>query len=52
VKERVLEINNFCQWAKPFPPSHIYDEILSDEEIDIIYRYENEYLKQCHSTNH
>ena len=47
VRERVLEINNFCQWARPFPESNIYDEVLSDEEIDIIYRYEKEYIKQC-----
>ena len=46
--------SKFCQWAKPLPADEkegVYEEILSDEMIKILYTYQKEYncscLKQC-----
>jgi hypothetical protein len=51
----VQKQSNFCQWAKPIPSDEregIYEEILSDELIGILYTYQKEYdcacLQQCH----
>jgi hypothetical protein len=46
--------SNFCQWAKPLPTGEkegVYEEMLSDEMIRVLYIYQREYncscLKQC-----
>lgn len=38
----------FCLWAKPLPKEESpYEEILSNEMTDILYRYQKEYNCQC-----